>query len=77
MTSEPISVAYFTNPCHQSLYLYVHPFFGARQRLVNTFPVQRIHATIELLDELFSMRSLSKESLWVCASLYRCEVTIG
>jgi hypothetical protein len=37
--------------------------------LVNTFPWQRIHATIELLNASFSMRSiyvLSKVTLWVC-----------
>jgi hypothetical protein len=64
MTPEPISATYFINPSHQSVCLYVYPscrckatarlsvsLLSVRNGLVNTFPRQRIHATIEeLLD---------------------------
>jgi hypothetical protein len=33
MAPEPISTAYFINPCHQSVCLYVYLFIVARQRL--------------------------------------------
>jgi hypothetical protein len=35
MALEPISTAYFRNPSHQSVCLYVHPTIVARQRLGN------------------------------------------
>jgi hypothetical protein len=33
MASESISTAYFINPCHQPLSLYVYQFIVARKRL--------------------------------------------
>jgi hypothetical protein len=33
MAPEPISTAYFINPSHQSVCLYVYPLIVARQRL--------------------------------------------
>jgi hypothetical protein len=33
MASEPMSTAYFINPSHQSVYLYVYPPIVTRQRL--------------------------------------------
>jgi hypothetical protein len=42
MAPETISMAYFINPSHQSVYLYVYPalwFLGKDS--VNTFPRQR------------------------------------
>jgi hypothetical protein len=35
---EPISTVYFTNPSHQSVYLYVHLPIVARQRLGKCIP---------------------------------------
>jgi hypothetical protein len=37
MAPEPISTAYFINPSHQSVCLYVYPLIVARQRLEQTF----------------------------------------
>jgi hypothetical protein len=37
MTSEPISMAYFINPSHHSVRLYVYPLIVARQRLGKNF----------------------------------------
>jgi hypothetical protein len=60
MAPEPISAAYFINPSHQSLCLYVYPPIVARQRLgKNDTAVTSRHAKIEELDVYFSMRSLS------------------
>jgi hypothetical protein len=72
--SEPISVAYFINPSHQSVCVYVYPTYRlkvtARQNIslfpllgngsVKTFPQQRIHGAIEeFLNSSLSMRSMS------------------
>jgi hypothetical protein len=59
MTSEPISTAYFINPSHQSVCLYVYLPIVARQRLGgNVTTATNTHAKIEeLLDASFSMRS--------------------
>jgi hypothetical protein len=46
MAPQPISVAYFINPSHQSVCLYVYPrisFLGNGS--VNTLPRQRVHET--------------------------------
>jgi hypothetical protein len=69
--TEPISAPYFINPSHQSVSLYVYPSYRCKTTAplsvffhsviangsANTFPRQRIHATVEeLLDASFSMR---------------------
>jgi hypothetical protein len=73
MAPEPISVAYFLNPSHQSVCLYVYPPVIARQWLSKNPPIiarERLgknvtaavntHATIEeLLDVSFCMWSIS------------------
>jgi hypothetical protein len=76
-------VSYFTNPSHQSLclYLYYSYRFKATARLklflhsvlgnglLNTFPLQRIHAIVEeLFDASFSIRSVSYQRR-VCGSV--------
>jgi hypothetical protein len=43
MAPEPISTAYFINPSHQSVCLYVYSPIVARQRLGKTLPWQRIY----------------------------------
>jgi hypothetical protein len=59
MPPEPISTAYFINPYHQSVCLYVYLFIVARQRLDKIVAAAKnIHAIIELLDVSFSMRSV-------------------
>jgi hypothetical protein len=60
MAPEPISMAYFTNPSHQSVCLYVYPPIIARQRLgKNVTAATNSHATIkELLDASYSVRSV-------------------
>jgi hypothetical protein len=65
MATEPISTAYFINPSHQIVCLYVYPSYRykitaplgisllsvLRNASENTCPQKRIHATIEeLLD---------------------------
>jgi hypothetical protein len=48
MAPEPISTAYFINPSHQSLYLYVYPPIVARERLgENVTTATNTRATIE------------------------------
>jgi hypothetical protein len=74
MANEPISTAYFINPSHHSVCLYVYPSYRckASARLsvylhsvlgngsVNMFLRQRIHVTVEkLLVASFSMRCRS------------------
>jgi hypothetical protein len=73
MTPEPISTAYFINPSHKSVCLYVYPLIIARQRLgkhplvvarqwlcENITAAMNTHTAIEeLLDTSFSMRSVS------------------
>jgi hypothetical protein len=58
---KPISTAYFTNPSHQSVCLYVYPPIVARQRLdKNVTATTNAHGVIEeLLEVSFSMRSES------------------
>jgi hypothetical protein len=58
MAPEAISTVYFTNFSHQSVCLHV---YVARQQLSkNVTAAMNTHATIEeLLDALFSMRSIS------------------
>jgi hypothetical protein len=48
MALEPISTAYFINPSHQSVCLYVYPPVGARQQQgKNVTTAKDTHATIE------------------------------
>jgi hypothetical protein len=57
MASEPVSTAYFINPSHQSVSVYVFLLSLLGNGSVKTSPRQRIHAIEELLA--FSMRSVS------------------
>jgi hypothetical protein len=61
MLPEPVSAAYFINSSHPSVRLYVYPLIVARQRLGENFTAAtNTYAKIEeLLDESFSMRSVS------------------
>jgi hypothetical protein len=82
MATEPVLTAYFINPFHQSVSVYLPlllflgqgsvksiPPFIARQRLNKHFPHQRIHATVEkLLDVSFCMPSVSYQRR-VCGSV--------
>jgi hypothetical protein len=60
MTLEPIPMAYFIDPSHQSVCLYA---YVARQRLgKNVTAAMNIHATIEeLSDASFPMRFVSHQ----------------
>jgi hypothetical protein len=60
MAPEPVSLAYFINPSHQSLCPYVYPPIVARQQLdKNVTVATNTHVTIEeLLDASFSMPSV-------------------
>jgi hypothetical protein len=64
MAPEPISTAYFINPSHQSVCLFVYPLIVARQRpSKNDTAATNKHATVaELLDASCSMRSVSYQS---------------
>jgi hypothetical protein len=83
MASEPIWTAYFINPFHQSVCLYVYPSHCCKATAwlsvslhsvlgngsLKTFSRQRIHAAIEELLDAFSMLSVSYEKgLWACVS---------
>jgi hypothetical protein len=49
----------FINPSHQSVCLYVHPLIVARKLLgKNVTAATNTHATIELLDASFFVRSM-------------------
>jgi hypothetical protein len=63
MAPVPISTAYFINPSHQFVCLYVYPTLIARQRLGKSVTAAtNTQATVEeLLDALFSVRSVSYE----------------
>jgi hypothetical protein len=58
---EPLSTAYFINPSHQSVCLYVYLGIVVKQRLCrNVTATINTHATIEeLLDAIFFIFSLS------------------
>jgi hypothetical protein len=64
---ESISTAYFINPSHKSVYLYVYPPLVARQRLHKHFTAAKVkHPTIvELLNASFfyAVSGVSKESI--------------
>jgi hypothetical protein len=57
MAPGPISTAYFINPSHQSVCLYVYlPIVAGQQFGKNVTAATNTHATIEeLLEVLFSM----------------------
>jgi hypothetical protein len=61
MTPEPILTAYFINPSHESVCLYVYSPIVVTQRLSKNVTVAtNIHAKIEeLLDASFSMLFVS------------------
>jgi hypothetical protein len=58
MAPEPVSTAYFLNPSHQPVCLYVNPSIVARQRLgKNVTAATNTHVPIEeLLGMSFCMR---------------------
>jgi hypothetical protein len=70
MAPEPIQMAYFIKPSHQSLCLYVNPPIVARQRLSkNVTTATNTDAIIEeLLDASFSVRSVLYEGKWTFSS---------
>jgi hypothetical protein len=75
MAPEPITKAYFINPSHQSLCLYVYPTFVARQRLGKQFPT----ATNTFSDRrnvgrviFYADRVLWKESRWLVLPWSSC-----
>jgi hypothetical protein len=56
---EPTSTAYYINPSHHYLYLYVYLPIVSRQRLgKNVTAATNTHATIELLDALSCQRQV-------------------
>jgi hypothetical protein len=61
MASEPISTAYFINPFHQSVLIYVNPPIVTRQYLSkNVTTAMNTHATTEeLLEASLSVQSAS------------------
>jgi hypothetical protein len=71
MAPEPVSTAYFMNPSHQSVCLYVYlrvSLLGNDS--VDEFPWQRLQAIIEEPSDVsFSIRSLSYQRK-VCGSVY-------
>jgi hypothetical protein len=66
---EPITTAYFTNPSHQSVCLYVYPsLIFARQRLGKHVPTAtNTHKNRRIVRRVIfcTVFVLSKESLWV------------
>jgi hypothetical protein len=61
MTSEPTTAVYSINLSHQSVCMRISPTIVVRQRLGKKVPRQQIHATMEFLDVMFSMRSVSSQ----------------
>jgi hypothetical protein len=74
MATESVSTAFFINPSHQTVCLYVYPSYRCKTTVrlsgflhsllgngpINTFLQKRIQATVkELLDPSFSIRSVS------------------
>jgi hypothetical protein len=78
--TEPISLSYFTNPSHQSVWLSLLPFldkgsikfisrFMARQRLSKHVPAAKnTRISRRIVGRIISCaaRVLSKKSLWAC-----------
>jgi hypothetical protein len=63
MAPEPMPMAYFISPAHQSVCLYMYSPIIARQRLSKNVTTAMItHTTIEeLLNASFSMWSVSRQ----------------
>jgi hypothetical protein len=59
MAPELISTVYFINPSHQSVYLYAYPLLVTRQQLGNVFTEPWPNNEQAIIEELFSMRSVS------------------
>jgi hypothetical protein len=76
MAPEPISMAYFINPTHQSVCLYVYPPIIARQQLSrNITAAMNTHATInELLDASLSISKESRRLILTRTSCLSCEL---
>jgi hypothetical protein len=74
MAPEPISTAHLINASHQ--YVRLHVYVSRQQLGTNVTAAMKTHATIEqLLDALFSMRSVSyvrRVSGSVCVLPYHC-----
>jgi hypothetical protein len=68
MAPKPISTAYFINPSHQSMCLYVYPSMIVRQRLGKNFTAAtnaRNNSIIVGRVVLYAVRVVSKESRWL------------
>jgi hypothetical protein len=70
MALEPISMAYFTNPSHHSVCLYVYTLIIARQWFgKDVTATMNTHTTTqELLDTSFPMRSMLYQEKYVLSS---------
>jgi hypothetical protein len=68
MAPEPISMAYFLNPSHQCVCLYVYPPIIARQRLDMQFPKEKTRNNRRIVQCIVfdAARVVSDKSLWVC-----------
>jgi hypothetical protein len=70
-TPEPISTAYFINPSHQSVCMYISPTV-ARQRLGKHVPsAMNTRKNRKIVGHVifYAVHTVSKESLWVCVSV--------
>jgi hypothetical protein len=73
MAPQPVSTAYFLNPSHQSVYLYVYPPILVRQRFgKNVTATTTTHATIE---ELLYMSYQGKQAISSSQSFLFCYMT--
>jgi hypothetical protein len=59
MAPEPISTAYFLNPFHQSVSLYVHFTVQRFSKKKVTAEIITYATIVQLLDESFSKKSVS------------------
>jgi hypothetical protein len=69
MSPEPVSTAYFINPSHQSVCLYVYPPIVTRQRLGKHVPAAMIiRKNRRIIGRVVfcTVRVVLKERLWVC-----------
>jgi hypothetical protein len=64
MAPEPISTAFFINPSHKSVCLYLYPLIVARQRLGKKLPQQRIYTQQRIVVGVvsYAVRVVSGES---------------
>jgi hypothetical protein len=64
MAPEPIPMAYFINPSHQSVCLFMYTFIVARQQLDILVPaVTNTRNKEESLDASFSVRSVYQRKI--------------